>query len=337
MRLARVYFERAALSYPLGKELYERFTSTPGVDVRFTTSHNQVRGLPGATPARSFAEAKRTLVVGVRRTLKFAACRPSAHYQLPLATGCPGQCRYCYLHTTLGDRPYLRVYVNLEEIFERARRYIKERQPQVTLFEGAATSDPMALEQFTGAVGRAVTFFAGQEFGRFRLATKHHQVEGLTALEHRGHSRIRFSVNTPEVITRYEQGTPGLRERLRAAAAVAAAAYPVGFIIAPVLVTPGWKEAYGRLLVALGSEFGRLDDLTLEVITHRFTRRARARIEAIFPDHGLPMDESDRRYRFGQFGYGKFVYPPEVLQEVREFFAAAAATRFEDARLEYVV
>ncbi|GAA3322092.1 hypothetical protein GCM10020331_040580 [Ectobacillus funiculus] len=53
----------------------------------------------------------------MRRTLKFDTSKPSAEYAIPLATGCMGHCHYCYLQTTLGSKPYVRVYVNLDEIF----------------------------------------------------------------------------------------------------------------------------------------------------------------------------------------------------------------------------
>jgi spore photoproduct lyase len=112
------------------------------VPVSMTGSHNRVTGIPGKTPREAYLEAKRTLVVGVRRTLQFSSCKPSAHYQLPLATSCTGWCQYCYLNTTLGKKPYVRIYVNVEEILQQAGEYIKKRAPETTVFEGAATSDP---------------------------------------------------------------------------------------------------------------------------------------------------------------------------------------------------
>lgn len=332
-----MYFEREALAYPLGRKLYQRFSHDPAVTVTFATSHNRVTGLPGSTPARAFAAAKRTLVVGVRRTLDFATCRPSAHYQLPLATGCPGWCRYCYLHTTLGTRPYMRVYVNVHEILDRAHQYIGERDPDITVFEGAATSDPVALEALTGSLGLAVEFFAGEPLGRFRFATKYDRVENLLALNHGGHTRVRFSVNWSKIIDHYEHGTPGLERRLAAAQEVAGAGYPLGFIIAPVFLSPGWEEGYRGLLEELGRRFGGVDDLTFEVITHRFTRRAKTNIEAIFPDHGLPMDEESRQFKYGQFGYGKFVYPAASLQLARGRFAGMLQEILPGSRLEYLV
>jgi spore photoproduct lyase len=72
-----VYFEPKALEYPLGKELKEKFEKME-VAIRETTSHNQVRDLPGKNDFQNYRVAKSTLVVGIRKTLKFDTSKPSA-------------------------------------------------------------------------------------------------------------------------------------------------------------------------------------------------------------------------------------------------------------------
>lgn len=334
-RPERVLFEREALSYPLGEKLY-RFFRAQGVELGFTGSHNRVTGIPGKTRAAKFFHAKRTLVVGVRRSRDFETCRPSAHYQLPLATGCPGLCEYCYLLTNLGRSPYIRIYANVEEILEAAAGYIRARLPEATVFEGAATSDPLAVEPYSGALARAIEFFARQPQGRFRFVTKFTDVEPLLRLEHRGATRFRFSINTERVIRAYEHATPLLQERLAAARRAAAAGYPLGFMIAPIIAEGDWEREYGALFEEL-APFAALPDLTFELITHRFTARARALIRELFPRTELPLDERERTFKWGQFGYGKYVYPPEVRKKIEVFFRAALETGFPRARVEYFV
>jgi len=334
----RVFFEREALQYPLGEELWERFRRE-GVETTLIGSHNRVTGIPGKTPQEAYSEAKRSLVVGVRKTLKFETCKPSAHYQLPLATSCIGKCEYCYLNTTLGRKPYLRIYVNIEEILDRAARYIQERSPEITYFEGAATSDPLPFEPYTGALAKTIQFFAGQELGRFRFVTKFTGVESLLSVEHRQHTRFRFSLNTQEVISRYEHQTPAAQERLQAAEKVAGAGYPLGFLIAPVILYDNWRADYEKLLADLAAKLPDYSkkDLTFEVITHRYTTRAKNNILDIFPHSTLPMDEAERQYKYGQFGYGKYVYPKEKIAEVKEFFAGQIRDKFPAAVLDYIV
>lgn len=333
----RVIFERDALNYPLGRTLFERFRAE-GVEIGYTGSHNRVTTIPGRTPQQAYAEGKRTLVVGVRRTLDFQTCKPSAHYQLPLATSCPGKCEYCYLLTSLPAKPYLRVYVNVEEILDRAREYIEEREPQVTSFEGAATSDPVPVEQFTGALARTIEFFAEQQSGRFRFVTKFAEIDSLLGIEHRGHTTIRFSVNTPEIIKTFEHGTAPLALRLEAARKAARAGYPVGFMIAPIILeAEGGLEAYRQLLTRIRTEFGEGRQLSFELITHRFTARAVKRMREVFPHTTLPLGKENRRFKYGQFGYGKYVYTPELMTQLRDFLVNQTRTLFPNAEINYLV
>jgi len=289
---ARVFIEEDALNYDLGKKLYALF-SGQDVDLSFTGTHNRIRGLQGVTPYERFLEAKKTLVIGVRRTLDFAGCRPSAHFQLPLTTGCPGRCTYCYLHTTLGKNPYVRVYVNVDEILQAAQRYIEQRLPQSTLFEGSATSDPLSVEHYTGSLAGAINFFAGVEQGFFRIATKQVAVKPLLALKHSGKTRVRLSLNVPYVVQKFERGVPAVKERIRAAVSLRKSGYPVGFLIAPIFVFPGWKEQYRDLIKEISGQWEQCfavrglppvpgADPSFELITHRFTPRAQKNILDLF-------------------------------------------------------
>jgi spore photoproduct lyase len=331
----RVFFERDALSYPLGEKLYNYFQQQ-NIEVRFTTTHNRVTGIPGKSVQEKFVRSKRTLVVGVRISKEFATCRPSAHYQLPLATGCPGSCEYCYLHTNMGRRPYVRIYVNQEEILNKAQDYIKERLPETTVFEGAATADPLSVEPYSGALANTITFFADQENASFRFVTKFTDVDSLLPLKHNNKTRFRFSINSPEVIKEYEHATPRLEARLQAASKVAAAEYPLGFMIAPIIAEKNWKQEYSELIKEL-HPFADYPELTFELITHRFTARAKEVILELFPETKLPLDTEKRRFKWGQFGYGKYLYPKEVASEIEGFFREQIEQQFPNAKIDYFV
>lgn len=333
----RVIFEQGALKYPLGEKLWEYFRGR-GVETSLTASHNRITTIPGKTRAEGYSEGKRTLVVGVRRTKAFETCKPSAHYQLPLATSCPGKCEYCYLLTNLGKKPYVRIYVNTEEILGVAREYIQKRKPETTLFEGAATSDPIPVEPYTGILARIIEFFGAQEHGRFRFVTKFTDVDTLLDVPHHGHTRFRFSINTGEIIKQFEHGTPPLKERLEAAKKVAGAGYPLGFLVAPIIASEGWKESYEELFKIAASELkGKVPDLTFEFITHRFTKRAKGTILEVFPNTRLDLDEETRTFKFGQFGYGKYIYPKELFSEINSYFEDMSSKYFPHAKVEYFV
>lgn len=331
----RVYFEEEALEHPRGRRILDRLREEGITDIRSTGSHNRVTGIPGATAQQAYREGKGTLVVGIKESLQFQPCRPSAHYQLPLVTGCPGMCQYCYLNTRFGKKPYVRVYVNTEEILDRAGRYVDERRPAETSFEGSATSDPLPVERYTGSLARAVEFAAATPSARFRFVTKYTGVGPLLDVEHAGRTHFRFSINTEDVIRRFEHRTPSLHQRLDAARKVQAAGYPLGFLIAPIMVERDWQQNYRTMLETLGDQVP--GPFTAELITHRYTESARKQILEVFPGTDLDMDDECRQYRYGQFGYGKYVYTRPVMQQVEEWFRESIHKLLPDASVEYFV
>jgi len=331
-----VYIEPRALEYPLGRELKEKFEKM-GVEIRETTSHNQVRGIPGDTELQQYRNAKSTLVVGIRKTLKFDTSKPSAEYAIPLATGCMGHCHYCYLQTTLGSKPYIRTYVNLDEIFEQAEKYMKEREGQITRFEAACTSDIVGIDHLTHSLKRAIEYFGKTETGQLRFVTKFHHVDHLLDAEHNGHTRFRFSINSRYVIKNFEPGTSNFDERIEAARKVAKAGYPLGFIVAPIYLHENWKEGYHELFERLSNSLEGIDisNLTFELIQHRFTKPAKRVIAKRYPKSKLEMDEEKRKYKWGRYGIGKYVYKDDEAKDLETSIRGYIAEYFPNADIAY--
>nr|WP_202412358.1 spore photoproduct lyase [Halobacillus litoralis] len=331
-----VYIEPRALEYPLGRELKEKFEGM-GIEIRETTSHNQVRNLPGENDFQKYRMAKSTLVVGVRKTLKFDTSKPSAEYAIPLATGCMGHCHYCYLQTTMGSKPYIRTYVNVEEVFDAAEQYMKERAPEETRFEASCTSDIVGVDHLTHSLKRAIEYFGESEHGRLRFVTKFAHVDHLLDAKHNGRTRFRFSMNADYVIKYLEPGTSRLDERIEAAAKVAKAGYPLGFIIAPIYLYEDWKEGYRILFEKLQDKLPdyATKDLTFELIQHRFTKPAKRVIQKNYPMTKLEMDEEKRKYKWGKYGIGKYVYQKDEQEEMKNVLGGYINQYFPEASLEY--
>lgn len=331
-----VYFEPDALEYPKGQKIHA-WATQQGLPIHITSSHNRITNLPGDSELAKYKIAKRTLVVGIRKTLKFEQSKPSAEYAIPIATGCMAHCHYCYLQTTLGTKPYIRIYVNIDEILSAAQKYIEERLPEITRFEAACTSDPVGLEHISGSLKELIEFMADQENGRLRFVTKFHHVEPLLHLRHQGHTRIRFSVNADYVIQNFEPATSSFTERIEAAKRIAEAGYPLGFIIAPIIWHEGWEADYTHLLDKLKAAIPRhtVPTLTFELIQHRFTKTAKRIIEQRYPKSKLEMDEAKRKYKWGKYGQGKYVYPDEQANTLREFITEKIFENFPEASIDY--
>lgn len=331
-----VYIEPGALEYPLGRQLKEKFEKE-GVEIRETTSHNQVRNIPGKNDLQKYRNAKSTLVIGVRKTLKFDTSKPSAEYAIPLATGCMGHCHYCYLQTTLGDKPYIRTYVNLDEIFDAADKYMMERAPEPTRFEAACTSDIVGLDHLTHSLKKTIEHIGQTEWGRLRFVTKYHHVDHLLDAKHNGNTRFRFSVNSDHVIKHFEPGTSSFLERIEAAQKVAKADYPIGFIVAPIVWYEGWEKGYLELFERLESILPTYakKDVTFELIQHRFTKTAKRIIQKRYPKSKLEMNEEDRKVKWGKYGRTKYVYKDDEAGQLKDTIQTYIDKYFPEAKLEY--
>ena len=333
-----VIFRKNALEYPLGEKLYKHFNDKKNVTVHTVAKRGPFPLDYDLSFKKKFHRAKKTIIVSVRSLSKFQSCKPSAHYQLPLVSGCPAHCNYCYLHTNLGKNPYIKIYVNIDEIFDKAKKYMEERSPEVTLFEGSATSDPLPVERWTGTLARAIEFFAEEKLGRFRFVTKFSEVDQLLDLKHKGQTEFRFSLNSPHAIKKFEPTTPPVEKRIKAAAKVYRAEYPMGFLIAPIFIYDNWKEEYEKLIIHLKEELDtKGNGISFELISHRFTSRAKEVIEKAYPNNELPMNEETRQFKYGQFGYGKYVYPKETREEMEEFFHKVINKELPEAEIKYFV
>ncbi len=332
----RVIFEPASLEYPLGKEIYKFFQNKP-VDIIKADARNAARFIPGKTPAEKYANSKRTILVTKNNNNKLDVCKPSADYQFSFVSNCPGNCEYCYLQTTQGAKPYIKVFVNLEDIFSSILEHIKQKEG-VTTFEAASLGDPLALEHITGSLAKTIEFFSGLENGRLRVVTKYSNVDSLLGLEHNEHTHFRISINSSYVLDNFEHNTGTLDERIEAIVKLADSGYPIGFIVAPIIVYDHWKEEYTQLFDKLknrlGTELSRRE-LIFELIQHRFTAVAKDLILQRFPNTKLDMEEESRLLKWGRFGRFKYVYHKEQANEIKEYLSSLILDRFPQSKIQY--
>ena len=335
----RIIFEKESLEYDIAKAILNKFKDNTDIEIINLTSNKIKQHIPGEDLFSQYREGKKTLVLGTKKSLKFQSCKPSAHYQLPLVSGCMGECEYCYLNTQLGDKPFVKVHVNIDDILKQTQKYIDERLPDITVFEGAATSDPIPVEPYTHSLEKVIKFFGNSENARFRFVTKYNDIDSLLNIEHNGHTEIRFSINTSSVINQYEHFTASRDKRIEASIKVAKSGYPMGFLIAPIFIYPNWKDEYHDLLLELSNKLP--DDLkfpvTFEIISHRYTTIAKNRILQVFPESGLPMNDEQRKFKYGQFGYGKYVYPKESIYEIKQFFIKEIEELFKNKEVKYII
>ena len=99
----------------------------------------------------------------------------------------------------------------------------------------------------------------------------------------------------------------------------------------------GWRASYGALLDDVATALDGVPDLdlTVEIITHRFTPGSKDVLLGWYPRTKLEMDEDSRSQKRTKFGGVKYVYPRAVMTEMRGWFTDALAERLPGSPLLY--
>ncbi|KXZ40234.1 spore photoproduct lyase [Alkalithermobacter thermoalcaliphilus JW-YL-7 = DSM 7308] len=284
----------------------------------------------------NYDKSKKTVFLTINSQKKLPSCKPSANYQFSLSSSCPGKCEYCYLQTTQGEKPYIKIFVNIEDILKVIQEHINKHLPDITTFECASITDPVALDHITGNLKRCIEFFSNSDHGRLRLVTKFDNVDSFLNIDHKRHTTFRFSLNSEYVINNFEKNTSSLKNRILAAKKVANSGYPIGFIIAPIMIYPNWKKEYKNLIENLSVAFKDYKDkISFELIQHRFTSTAKELILNRFPNTLLDLNEDKRQLKWGPYGKFKYIYTKDDSEEIKTYMSDLINKNFKNAVIEY--
>ena len=313
IRFDTVYYEPNALNYELGQMLRSKYANLPWVEI---ANHNRIPELTAADN-RDFPKLKRHLIVGVRKTHRYVPNHKVSDWLVPYtSSGCPAMCLYCYLVCNYNKCAYLRLFVNREQMLDRLLKKDAEAVGPQT-FEIGSNSDLLLENSITDNLHITIERFAREGHGSLTFPTKFDMVDPLLALDHRGKTIFRMSVNPEEIIHRIELGTSPLRARIRALNNVAEAGYRVGLLIAPVILLSDWKQLYGELIELLADELSekvrRNGFIEIILMTYSFIQNA-INTDA-FPNAVQLFNSESMTGR----GRGKYCYRNDVRAEVESF------------------
>lgn len=330
MKFDAVYYEPDSLTYDLGKKLKEDFGQLPWIPIE---SHNSIREMQ-EKPNSEFGHMKRNLIIGTRKTHKYVENHKVSDYLVPYtSSGCTAMCLYCYLVCNYNKCAYLRLFVNREQMLDRLIKKGNKSEVPIT-FEIGSNSDLVLENTITGNLLYTIPRFAKEGRGNLTFPTKFHMVEPLLGLDHKGKVIFRMSVNPQPVISRIELGTSNLKQRIEAVNAMCEAGYPCGLLIAPVILTEGWKEMYSGLLAELkdGLTDKMKKQMFLEIILMTYSYVHRAINNEAFPAAPELYDKEQMTGR----GRGKYCYRKEAREEAELFLRAEVKRIFPDVEILYI-
>ena len=330
-----IYFEKDILNYQLGKELFEKYKDVPKIEI---DNHNNIEEMR-TKQNKEFANMKRNLIIGTRKTHKFVENHKVSDYLVPYtSSGCTASCLYCYLVCNYNKCAYLRLFVNreqmLEKIFKVARKDFEEKGKK-SVFEIGSNSDLILENTITNNLVWTIENFKNNENGKLTFPTKFDMVDPILPLDHKGKVIVRVSVNPEEIINRVEFGTSRLNGRIEAINKLKEAGYEIGILIAPVIFVDNWEKLYLELIQILSE---KLTDkvkksVFFEIIFMTYSYVHTKINEEAFPN-AINLYEKDKMTGRGR---GKYWYKENIREEGKKFFLENMKKYFPNNEILYIV
>ena len=330
-----IYFEKDILNYQLGKELFEKYKDVPKIEI---DNHNNIEEMR-TKQNKEFANMKRNLIIGTRKTHKFVENHKVSDYLVPYtSSGCTASCLYCYLVCNYNKCAYLRLFVNreqmLEKIFKVARKDFEEKGKK-SVFEIGSNSDLILENTITNNLVWTIENFKNNENGKLTFPTKFDMVDPILPLDHKGKVIVRVSVNPEEIINRVEFGTSRLNGRIEAINKLKEAGYEIGILIAPVIFVDNWEKLYLELIQILSE---KLTDkvkksVFFEIIFMTYSYVHTKINEEAFPN-AINLYEKDKMTGRSR---GKYWYKENIREEGKKFFLENMKKYFPNNKILYIV
>lgn len=326
-----IYYEKEIVNYDLGKELMEKYKEVPKIEIE---NHNNIEEMRKKSN-KEFANMKRNLIIGVRKTHKFVENHKTSDYLVPYtSSGCTAACMYCYLVCNYNKCAYLRLFVNREKMLDKIIKTSEKSEKELT-FEIGSNSDLILENTITNNLVWTIENFKNTNKGKLTFPTKFDMVDPILPLDHQGKVIIRVSVNPEEIINKVEFGTSRLKGRIEAINKLKEAGYKIGILIAPVILVENWKELYHNLIKRLSEELTEKvkKDVFFEIIFMTYSFIHTKINEEAFPN---AISLYDKQMMTGR-GKGKYWYKNEIRNEAEIYIREQMRKYFPSNIIEYIV
>ncbi|MBQ9267700.1 MAG: spore photoproduct lyase [Clostridia bacterium] len=325
----QILYEKEIENYVLGKELLNKFKDVPKTIIE---NHNNIPMMREKSNAE-FPKMKQSLIIATRKTHKYVENHKVSDYLVPYtSSGCTAMCLYCYLVCNYNKCAYLRLFVNREEMLNKIIKTANQSEKELT-FEIGSNSDLILENTITENLPWTIETFAKNNKGYLTFPTKFDMVEPLLHLNHNGRTIIRMSVNPEEIIRKIEFGTSPLDKRIAAINQLADSNYPIGILIAPVILVNHWENLYEDLIAKLSqtlSEKAR-SQVFFEVILMTYSYIHRVINQEAFPN---AIDLYNKDLMTGR-GKGKYAYKQEVRNIAEEKMREMLQKHFPKNKIVY--
>ena len=247
-----LFLEEGVKEYSLAQEVLSRLPEVPQKEFRdISMLTEQMR----SSQYDVFGEGKKHLALSRFKGSFLKKCPGVSpgmvccnYYVVNLSKNCIYDCSYCFLQDFLGNNPMQVAYVNVEDLLGELEEVFTQYPDRKFRVGTGELTDSLALDAIVPYTAYLLPFFNQQSNAVLELKTKSDQIANL--LDHSDPTNIivSWSLNPQTVIDQEEKGAPSLAQRLESAKACLDKGYRIGFHFDPIILIPGWEDAYQQLV-----------------------------------------------------------------------------------------
>lgn len=326
---SQILYEKDIENYPLGKDLLAKYVDIPKMIIE---NHNNIDSMREKNNV-DFPKMKQALIIGTRKTHKYVENHKVSDFLVPYtSSGCTAMCLYCYLVCNYNKCAYLRLFINREEMLNKIIKTSNKSEQELT-FEIGSNSDLILENTITNNLPWTIENFARNKYGFLTFPTKFDMVDTILNLKHDKRTIIRMSVNPKELIQKVEFGTSPLLARIEAINKLAEADYPIGILIAPVMLVDNWEILYRELIATLDAKLSAKakKSIFFEVILMTYSYIHRAINTEAFPN-AINLYNPDLMTGRGK---GKYCYKKEVREDAEKKIREMLQKHFPNNNILY--
>lgn len=180
-------------------------------------------------------------------------------WQAVVASGCPGECAYCFLQTQTPYRSGLydlkgTLFDNLKDLEREARQWLLDNRSAGLIVgenqDGLAFERPYKRLLGITPLEILLPLFARNNPGSNTLVilSKFTSTEYAEAQGPNKHTVMSWSLSLPTIARKYEKSVSPLRERLKTARRLKDSGWRIRFRLDAMAPIPGWSEELNRMI-----------------------------------------------------------------------------------------
>jgi spore photoproduct lyase len=247
-----IFLEEGVEQYPLAQEILSRLPEVPRQEFRdISLLMEQIK----SSQYDVFGKEKKRLALSHFKGSFLKKCPGVSpgmvccnYYVVNLSKNCIYDCSYCFLQDFLGNNPMQVAYVNVEDLLDELEEVFTQYPERNFRVGTGELTDSLALDAIVPYTSYLLPFFNRQSNAMLELKTKSDQIANLLNHPDPTNIIVSWSLNPQSIIDLEEKGTPSLVQRLESARACLEKGYRIGFHFDPIILMPGWEEAYQQLV-----------------------------------------------------------------------------------------